>query len=220
MGPESMKSLGISWFDFVVLGAVILGLVVGRKRGMSAELLDLFLWLLVIVMGSMFYLPLAGVLASNLNLSPVSSCVLAYLGIAFLLFTIYALMRHRWGGKLVGSDLFGGMEYYLGMVAGVVHFLCILIFLMALLNAKVVTDKQMRDRTAYQKDVYGSTFFPGLGDIQRAVFRESIFGKAITDNLGNLLIQVDQKIDTRGNRENIYQRRGREVDDALGAPRR
>ena len=49
------------------------------------------------------------------------------------------------GEKLVTNAVFGNLEYYLGMVAGVVRFACILLFGLALLNAPIVTDKELED---------------------------------------------------------------------------
>jgi hypothetical protein len=92
-------------------------------------------------------------------------------------------------GKLVGSDVFGSGEYYLGMVAGVVRYTCILIFALALLNAPLYTKAQIDEDLKFQNDVYGSNFFPKLYTLQSDVFEKSFVGPHIHEELGFLLIK-------------------------------
>jgi hypothetical protein len=92
-------------------------------------------------------------------------------------------------GKLVGSDVFGSGEYYLGMIAGLVRYTCILIFGLALLNARLYSQKEIADDLKFQNDVYGSNFFPKLYTVQDDVFKKSFAGPHIHDALGFLLIK-------------------------------
>jgi hypothetical protein len=92
-------------------------------------------------------------------------------------------------GKLIGSDVFGSGEYYLGMVAGVVRYACILIFGLALLNAPLYTQSQIDADLKFQNDVYGSDFFPKLYNVQADVFKNSFVGPHIQNELGFLLIK-------------------------------
>ena len=92
-------------------------------------------------------------------------------------------------GKLVGSDVFGGGEYYLGMMAGFVRYACILIFGLALLNAPLYTDAQKDEDRKFQNDVYGSNFFPKLYSVQDDIFKNSFVGPHIHSELGFLLIK-------------------------------
>jgi hypothetical protein len=75
------------------------------------------------------------------------------------------------------------------MASGVVRFTCILIVSLALLNARGYTTKEIQDDTKYQKDVYGSDFFPKLYTVQAQVFEQSLLGPWIRQNLGMLLIK-------------------------------
>jgi hypothetical protein len=75
------------------------------------------------------------------------------------------------------------------MPAGMVRFVCILISMLALLNARHYTQKEIIDREKYQKDVYGSEFFPGLSTVQRTVFKDSLVGPQIQKHLAFLLIK-------------------------------
>jgi hypothetical protein len=89
----------------------------------------------------------------------------------------------------VGSDVFGSGEYYLGMVAGVVRYICILIFALAFLNARLYTQTEIASDLAFQNDVYGSNFFPKLYTVQDDVFKKSLIGPQIQKELGFLLIK-------------------------------
>jgi uncharacterized membrane protein required for colicin V production len=51
------EGVPISWFDFVVLVFVIVGILRGRKRGMSQELLDFFMWIGMVAAGAYAYKP-------------------------------------------------------------------------------------------------------------------------------------------------------------------
>jgi hypothetical protein len=60
---------------------------------------------------------------------------------------------------------------------------------LALLNARNFKQSEIRADIKYQNDVYGSTFFPKLYNIQSQVFKHSLTGPLIKDNLGFLLIK-------------------------------
>ena len=92
-------------------------------------------------------------------------------------------------GKLVGSDLFGGSEYYLGMAGGLVRFACVLIAALALLNARYFSPEEIKSTRAYREEVYGKDYFPGLMTAQQAVFEQSLTGPWIKTNLNFLLIK-------------------------------
>ena len=93
------------------------------------------------------------------------------------------------GGKLLGSDIFGRSEYYLGMGSGLLRFSCMLLAALALLNARSFSPAEIRAREKYVDDVYGSDYFPCLYTVQTAVFDRSLTGPWIKENLGFLLIQ-------------------------------
>jgi hypothetical protein len=110
--------------------------------------------------------------------------------------------------------VFGNLEYYLGMVAGMVRFACIIVFGLALLNAKQVTKAELEAQLKYQQDWAGSIYFPPFGSIQRAVFEESLSGKAVKQYLSAQLINVDP---AAGHvvHENIGRQREREVNEIM-----
>ena len=114
---------------------------------------------------------------------------MAYSAIALGITVAFWVITKLAKGKLVGSDVFGSGEYYLGMIAGLVRYACILIFALALLNARQYSQKEITDDLKFQNDVYGSNFFPKLYTVQADVFQNSFVGPHIRDSLGFLLIK-------------------------------
>jgi hypothetical protein len=125
---------------------------------------------------------------------------------------LFVLFRRMTGEKLVSKAVFGNLEYYLGMGAGVARFACILIFGLALLNAKQVTKAEIDAQLKYQKDWAGSIYFPPFGTIQQTVFEESLTGRAVKQFLSAQLINVDPSA-AGSPTETIGQRRTREIDE-------
>jgi len=186
----NLNSLPFNWFDLLVVITLCVGILRGRKRGMSEELMPLLKWLLVILGAAFVYQPIGQMIFNNSSVFTLLSCYLiAYVGSVMVIAGLFALTTKLMGGKLVGSDVFGTNEYYLGMVAGMLRFTCILIGFLALLNARLYQTHEIRAAEKFQKDVYGSNFFPTLQSIQAQVFQKSFFGPLIKDNLAFVLIK-------------------------------
>jgi uncharacterized membrane protein required for colicin V production len=208
-----MQSL--SWFDFVTVAMVGLGIWVGRRRGMSGELLDLILWVAIVVLGALVAPGLGQWLSDVVTFSPATGYILAYLILAATLYVI-AVMVRRWAGdKLVSGDLFGGLEYYLGMTAGVVHFLCILLAFLAVVHAPRITEDELNRKLKTQRDDLGEIYFPPFGQIQQSIFRDSITGRTVKQHLTIALLKPSGGHKS-GRTDNIYRARERLVDDAAG----
>src|SRR2546423_13913124 len=121
----SMDNLPINLFDLVLVAVLVTGVFRGRKNGMSGELLQLLMWLLIIFGCAAIYEPAGSFLAQSSPLALLTCFLLAYIGGALVIFGLFLLLKHALGGKLIGSDIFGSTEYYLGMASGVVRFSCI-----------------------------------------------------------------------------------------------
>jgi uncharacterized membrane protein required for colicin V production len=184
-----LNTLPVNWFDFLLVVALLVGIQRGRRRGMSEELLSVLKWVTIVVVCAFAYQQFGEFLAGATVFSLLASYLMAYVGLALMVAIVFILIKRSIGGKLLGSEIFGQTEYYLGMLAGALRFACIVIFVMALLNARLYSDEEVRAETAYQKDVYGSEFFPGLHTAQSAVFEKSFFGPLIQKNFGFLLIK-------------------------------
>lgn len=186
----SLDQLPINLFDLLLIVVLTVGLLQGRKHGMSEELLSLLQWLAIIFGCAVIYQPAADLIAQFTNMFSRLTCYLvAYLLGAIAVSLVFLGIRRSLGGKLMGSDIFGRSEYYLGMGSGLLRFSCMLLMALALLNARYFSPTEVRAMEKYQDDVYGSNFFPTLRSVQATIFDKSLTGPWIKQNLSFLLIK-------------------------------
>ena len=190
-----LDKLPLNVFDFVVLATLVIGLLRGRKHGMSEELIGLIKWLAVVIGCAIMYEPAGQWFANSSPFSLLASFLMVYICGALLILSLFAVCKYRLGGKLIGSDIFGRAEYYLGMGSGVVRLSCILLAFLALLNARYFSPTEVRAMEAFQNDVYGSNYFPTWHTAQEVVFEKSYSGAWIKTHLGFLLIKPTQPED-------------------------
>jgi hypothetical protein len=153
-------------------------------------LLSLLRWLTIVFGCALLYEPVGQVFVQFTNLfGLLSGYLLAYVVGALLIVLLFLGIKRLLGGKLLGSDVFGRAEYYLGMGSGLVRFSCMLLAGLALLNARYFSPTEVRAMERFQDDVYGSNFFPTLHSVQASVFDKSLTGPWIKENLGFLLIK-------------------------------
>lgn len=184
-----MANFHFNWFDIALLGVLVLGAFRGRKRGMSQELIPLFKWISLVLACGLLYRPLAEVIANATVFSMLTASITAYLGLALVIAVIFALIGRQLGGKIIGSDVFGKSEYYLGIISGMVRFACILIFGLSLLNARFYTQDEIAARNQFVQKNYDNDFFPALFQVQDAVFKQSFAGPVIQQQLSFVLIE-------------------------------
>ena len=186
----SLDQLPINLFDLVVILVLAAGIYRGRRHGMSEELLGLCTWLAILFGCAALYQPGAELLGQFTSMfGRLSLYLMAYVGAALLILLLFVGIRRALGGKLLGSDIFGRSEYYLGMASGLVRCTCILLAALALLNARYFSPTEVRAMEKFQDDVYGSNFFPTLQSLQSTVFDKSLTGPWIKRNLDFLLIK-------------------------------
>jgi len=190
-----LDKLPLNVFDFVVLATLVIGLLRGRKHGMSEELIGLVKWLAVVIGCAMMYEPAGQWFENSSPFSLLASFLMVYICGALLILSFFAICKYRLGGKLIGSDIFGRAEYYLGMGSGVVRLSCMLLAFLALLNARYFSPTEVRAMEAFQNDVYGSNYFPTWHTAQEVVFEKSFSGAWIKTHLGFLLIKPTQPED-------------------------
>jgi uncharacterized membrane protein required for colicin V production len=186
------NKLPINWFDVLVLVMLLIGLQRGRKRGMSLEFITMLNWLAIVLAAGLVYQPVGEWLMTAVPVSKLFAYVVSYLLVACAVAGVFVLLKRSVGGKLSGSDAFGKAEYYLGMPAGMVRFVCILIAILALLNARLYRHDEIKAMQKYQMDNYGSEFFPTLQSAQAQVFTQSFLGPHIKRHLSFLLIEPVQ----------------------------
>lgn len=175
-------------FDVLFIVVLVGGIVHGRKHGVSLEVLSMSKWVALVLVCAFVYRP-AGALISATGLFDLLTCYLfAYLGAALVIFLVFSILERRLAPRLVGSDIFGRGEYFLGMGSGLLRFVCVLLVGLALLNAREFSQGELRDLERYQEENYGSNIFPGLHSLQEAVFERSLTGGFIKQDLSFLLI--------------------------------
>lgn len=199
-GISSFNSdnLPFGWFDGVAIVMLIFGLVRGRKNGMAKELLPLFLWLGIVFGGAFGYQPLGQIFINQFHCPKMAGLIYAYLAITFVVFCLFQLLKRLSGKKLTeGNSMFGGSEYYLGMISGLVRYAAVLIFICALLNARFYTVAEINQQQAYNQQTYGGglkgysgDFIPTLPEIQVSVFKKSFTGNFIKNQLNILLVDT------------------------------
>ena len=108
--------------------------------------------------------------------SRLTCYLIAYVVGALVIYLLFLGIKRALSGKLVGSEIFGRSEYYLGMGSGLVRFSCMLLAALALLNARYFSPTEVRAMEKFQDDVYGSNFFPTLHSLQTTVFDRSLTG--------------------------------------------
>lgn len=186
----TLDRLPINLFDLVLLVVLTAGIMRGRKHGMSEELIKLLQWLAILFGCAFIYEWGSEVFGEFTSVfSRLARYILVYVTVGLLIVGVFALVKRGLGGKLLGSDVFGRTEYYLGMVSGMVRFSCMLLVGLALLNARYFSPTEVRAMQKYDDYYYGSSFFPGLHSMQQVVFEQSLTGPWIKKNLDWLLIK-------------------------------
>jgi uncharacterized membrane protein required for colicin V production len=215
--PQSLPQLHTNWFDAACIIFFGVGLFVGKKRGMSNELLDVFSWLLIVVVGALYYKPLGQALAKAASLSLMWSYLICYTGIALATKIVFSWVKRALGEKLVGSDIFGRGEFYLGSLAGGVRFLCMIIVLLAILNARYVNKAMVAAKLKAQEQELGSAFFPTPGKIQSDILYDSMIGVFAREHLEEQLIEAtDPDYSPTPKAPVGNKKREKEVWDAIG----
>jgi uncharacterized membrane protein required for colicin V production len=184
-----LEHLPVNWFDFTVIIVLCLGLVRGRKNGLSQELILMIQWLGIIFGAAFSYIPVGDFLHTMTVFSLLFLYVLSYIVAAAVIKIFFSAVKKAVGGKLVGSDIFGRGEYYIGALAGMVRFACIIVFFLAPLNARFFAKDELTSMHKYRDDVYGKSYWPTLDSVQSEVFKNSWVGPRITDNIPFLLIK-------------------------------
>jgi uncharacterized membrane protein required for colicin V production len=191
----ALNNLPVNWFDGVVVGMLIIGLFVGRKRGMSKEFLPLFKWVSLVVVCGFFHPMAAQLLVNTAQLGSVSSNIFGYLLLAAVIFIVFSIINWLVASRRTENNIFGGSEYYLGMLSGMIRFVCMVLPVVALLNAPYYTAAEIKKHDAYVKrwfggGLYSGNYFPSVHTVQEQVFTKSFLGPYVKDYLGRLLIEV------------------------------
>lgn len=212
----NLGELTFNWFDLAVLIVLSIGVLRGRSRGMSEELLDVFKWLVIVFAGGMAYRPLGKYIVAYTHLPPTAAYLVVYAFIIVAVRFCFNWIKRVVGEKLVGSDVFGRCEYYLGMIAGAVRFACYLLVGMAVLHASPVTAEQLAAQARMQQDNFGDISFPTLGSMQQTVFAGSASGRFTKKYFGHELIVTTPTEKSEPSRDTLGRQRERAISEAMG----
>src|SRR5665213_2085522 len=150
--------LSFGWFDVVLVLVLAFGFWRGRKRGMSREALPTSMWLLAVIGAGLGYQLLGDLLLQTGYVKKVfgnsfnertAAYVTSYLAIALVVFILYSILKNFFREKLSGSNAFGSGEYYLGTISGMIRYACMVLFVLALLNAPYYSVNEINARKAY-----------------------------------------------------------------------
>ena len=208
-----------NWFDMAVVLVLAFGFWRGRKRGMTKELLPTAQWLTILLgagLGHIFvadWLTQQGIVKycfGNNFKERTAALMSGYAIIALAAYIVFTVLKRKFNPKLEGSSFFGGNEYYWGVPAGMLRYACLLLVALALLNAPFYTAADIAAQKAYNNRWYGGgdkdfsgDLIPSVDEVQASVFKNSIIGPFIKDNLSILLINsVPKDIKTHGTYHN------------------
>jgi uncharacterized membrane protein required for colicin V production len=202
-----------NWFDVALICVVFFGFWRGRKNGMTKEFVPLLQWLTTVIAAGLGYAPLGDllikqgfarglrdflqtlkILGDSIN-EKTAGYVTAYLGIVVVLLIIFSLFKLKLKARLEGSQMFGSTEYYFGMVAGVLRYFCMVLFALALLNAPNYTQVDIQRQKFSDNrwlggglQGYSGDYIPHVYEVQTSIFKDSLAGPFLKDNLGILLV--------------------------------
>jgi uncharacterized membrane protein required for colicin V production len=224
--PPVVSDSRFNYFDFLAVVWLIIGFFRGRRRGMSQELLPLLQWLGIVAAGGLFYLRFSPIVHQYTQFGTLWSDVTAYLLIALGVHLIYRWFKQMLAEKLVEKDPFGRGEFYLGMMAGVVRFGCMLVAGMALMNSRVASAAELVQMEKFQADWFSDIRFPTYGEFQHDVLIKSFSGKWVESYLKPVLIASVNSGSARpaptsptSPSDTIAQKKNREMDDILSPGR-
>jgi uncharacterized membrane protein required for colicin V production len=220
---EWYQNLTFNWFDLALVGLLMFGFWRGRKRGMSRECLPVLFWISVAAAGACGYSLLGD---QFLNADWVKQVfgrnfvdraevfMFSYGLIALGVYLVFAILNRAFKAKLEGSNAFGGSEYYLGILAGIIRYACIVLVALALAHAPFYSAAEIAASKAYKLDTFGSKgvkgmendtgdYIPDFSEIQAGIFKGSLIGPFIQDKLSMLLINaVPATLKTHGSYHN------------------
>ena len=193
-------------FDVFLVLALAFGFWRGRKHGMTKELIPVSLWLGIVVCAGVGCELLGDMLIQtgyvraifqNSMSERTAAYLTGYLLITGLVVLVFSFVKKVVKRKLEGSNVFGGSEYYFGIISGVVRYFCIVLFFLALLNAPVYSQAEIAAQQAYNNRWYGGgmkdfkgDFIPSMNELQVSVFVNSLTGPFIKNWFSLLLVNT------------------------------
>jgi Colicin V production protein len=193
----SLDHLPFGWFDVALVLILAFGLYRGRKNGMTKEILPMFQGVATVLACGLVYEILGQVIINLSHWGKLPCYLLGYFIVMFAVYLLFHLLKKLFMERLTGSNFFGGSEYYLGMISGLIRYTCILLVALAVLNAPYYSSADIMAAKAYNarwfgggQEGYSGDFFPTVQSVQAEVFKQSFLGPFIKKYLDVLLINT------------------------------
>ncbi|NQU10224.1 CvpA family protein, partial [bacterium] len=90
---QSTSSLGVNWYDFVVLVVLLFGLWSGVRAGLSSELIATLGLLLVILLAPTCYPPVGAWIQDHSRFAVEHANLLAFVAIAVVIYGLTVILR-------------------------------------------------------------------------------------------------------------------------------
>jgi uncharacterized membrane protein required for colicin V production len=206
-----LKDFRFNWFDLGLVLFLAFGFWRGRKRGMTKELLPTLQWLAILLGAGFGHVVLAKWLQQQGLIKQVfhnrfdertAALLSSYLAIALVICAIFSALKRKYNAKLEGSSVFGGNEYYWGVGAGLIRYICLVLVGLALLNAPYYSAHEIAVIKQEKLNTYAAgggvkelqndsgDFIPSVYQVQDVVFKNSFVGPYIKKDLAMLLINT------------------------------
>ncbi|MDB6024321.1 MAG: Colicin production protein [Verrucomicrobiales bacterium] len=213
--PPPTIQFAFGWFDLVVLILLVVGFFRGRKHGMSQEILFLLQWLLIVVVAGQYYEPLSKMLYEQGLFGPLACNLMVYIAVVLVIKLIFTNLKKAIGEKIFGSDVFGKYEFYLGMVAGILRYACITLFIISLANASAFSQQEINERRKKQVAELGSSYFPSIPEVQDQVLNASFTGRLVKEHLSRILLKPASPTEDAKKKEGPAKRRESMIDEVI-----
>ena len=187
----------LGWFDALVIALIVVGFFRGRKRGMSEEFPLLVQWVVILAGGALLHRPVGEFISNSTGMGKLFWFVTIYVLWALTVKGVVTWIVRAKGDQLNLADNFGKAEYPLGIMAGMIRFVLVTLFAMALLNARLYTSTELKAMAKFQQDNFGDISLPTISSIQAAVFRNSLVGKVVKDKAELVLIEETRPREVR-----------------------
>ena len=193
----SLNSFNVGWFDIAFILLALLGLHRGKTNGMSKELLSFIQWCVIVAAGGFTYEPLGSYVAQLAGIGLWGGYAAAYIFVALVVTLIFTMIKRATRERFESSHMFGGLEYYLGPLAGAVKFSCVVLVLLALIYPAGANRVEQAKNLKMQQDNFGQVLIPSLGSVRQDMFRQSITGRWVDENLSFLLIKMPAPVQAK-----------------------
>jgi len=124
----------LNWYDIVVVAALFYGVWSGVHAGLTGEIIRLVGLVLMVVLASAFHESVGNWLRENFSLSDDAAQLVAFVGIAVVVYLITLAIRLRTAKRMQELKVAALLENVGGGFAGVVRMVAIMAWVTVVLN--------------------------------------------------------------------------------------